>query len=1282
MYKQKKIVTWLLILAFTISFLPSITVKATDNMKIISTTNITVAEAKAWAKERGATNTFISLADLYWKYAASRGNVNPAVAYVQAAKETGYGKFGGVINESYHNPCGLKTTQGGSDTDPNAHMKFNSWDEGVQAHLDHLALYAGASGYPRSDTYDPRHFSSIKGKATTVVSLGGNWAPSSTYGSDILFMYRQMEFAERNKKMYGNIDEPVANSTVYSTTINVRGWALNPSGISKVNVYIDDVLKGNATIGQSREDVANTYLGYAGASTSGFSMKVDISGLSVGTKTLKVEQIGKDGTKNVITTKFNVAKLSSIQNIDTPSNGSTVTSNLLTVSGWSLSRDTIKNINFYIDGKLKDSTTTGISRKDVANVYPQYPNASTSGFSKTLNLSDVSNGSRVLKVEQVTSNGEKYSTELKINVQKLNPITVIDEPVNGSNITKSSLNIKGWALNGSGVKSINIYVDSNLVKTISTGIERADVKSVYPQYNDGKSGYNTTIDLSSLPNGTKTIKVEQVGKDGSTNSITKTINLKLPKLDSIGNIDAPVNNSDITSDKVTVSGWAISDSGVKEVKVYIDGKEKGSTTVNGSRPDVGKVYPQYKNSSKSGFSLDVDISDIASGTKTIEVKGISNDGSIHSIYSKINIVRLSSIQNIDTPINNASITGSTLEVSGWSLSGNDIKSINLYIDGILMGSTIPNISRKDVAKVYPQYPNASTSGFKKTLDISQLSSGTKTLKVEQVTSSGAKYSSEVKINIRSLNPITVIDVPSNDSTITKTSLEISGWALNGKGVKTINIYIDSALVKTTTTGISRIDVNNVYPQYNDSKSGYKETIDLTGVGNGKRTIKVEQVGTDGSKATAVTTINLNVSKLAPISNIDTPVANSNINSTKVNVSGWAISDSGVKEVKVYVEGIEKGSTAVGLSRTDVAKVYPQYKNSDKSGFSVDIDINNIPPGSKTFEIRQLSNDGTISTTSIKANIVKKSPITVIDTPTDYYLEKGDTINVVGWALNASGISNINVYVDGNKKASVKPTISRQDVINVYPGYQTNNVCGYTTSVSLAGLVAGSHKILVEAVGVDGTINTVSKNIYYKENPSKLIVLDPGHNHGGDDGAYSTHNGVRYSERDINMDIAMKTKAALEAKGYRVVLTRTPFDIEYLSVNDSLTKRVELANSLNADLFISIHQNSFDKESANGTEVYYTTKSNDSGFPASPNKAYKLSTSKTLANNIVNNISSIGFTNRGAKDGNLFVVRNTIMPAVLVECGFISNLKDVTNLTNSNIQEKIATAIANGVYGNF
>jgi N-acetylmuramoyl-L-alanine amidase len=160
----------------------------TDN-KIISNTEVTVKQAEQWAKSKGATDNFVGLAQLYWKYASSHGNVNPAIAYVQAAKETGYGKFGGVLNDSYKNPCGLKTVVGGGDTDPNAHQRFNSWDEGVQAHLDHLALYAGADGYPRSNTYDPRHFVTVKGKAVTVNALGGKWAPSLTYGEEVNALY-------------------------------------------------------------------------------------------------------------------------------------------------------------------------------------------------------------------------------------------------------------------------------------------------------------------------------------------------------------------------------------------------------------------------------------------------------------------------------------------------------------------------------------------------------------------------------------------------------------------------------------------------------------------------------------------------------------------------------------------------------------------------------------------------------------------------------------------------------------------------------------------------------------------------------------------------------------------------------------------------------------------------------------------------------------------------------------------------------------------------------------
>jgi N-acetylmuramoyl-L-alanine amidase len=191
----------------------------TDN-KIISKTEVTVKQAEQWAKSKGATDNFVGLAQLYWKYAPSHGNVNPAIAYVQAAKETGYGKFGGVLNESYKNPCGMKTVVGGGDTDPNAHQRFNSWDDGVQAHLDHLALYAGADGYPRSSTYDPRHFVTVKGKAVTVNALGGKWAPSLTYGEEINKLYDDLMTSAgiTSKTNNATVEDTNKNSTTNSST--------------------------------------------------------------------------------------------------------------------------------------------------------------------------------------------------------------------------------------------------------------------------------------------------------------------------------------------------------------------------------------------------------------------------------------------------------------------------------------------------------------------------------------------------------------------------------------------------------------------------------------------------------------------------------------------------------------------------------------------------------------------------------------------------------------------------------------------------------------------------------------------------------------------------------------------------------------------------------------------------------------------------------------------------------------------------------------------------------
>jgi hypothetical protein len=183
---------------------------------IISDPSATVEQAKEWARMNRAPQEFIDLAPAYWEIAQERAGVDPALAYVQFGHETGFlyrdGKSMAGLDASYHNPCGLKITTGGSDTDRNAHKRFANWGEGITAHIDHLALYAGGDGYPRSETPDPRHFPFITGTAKTVEALGGKWAPSKSYGSKLVSMLKELRETKaptQNKDMLNLIQQNV-----------------------------------------------------------------------------------------------------------------------------------------------------------------------------------------------------------------------------------------------------------------------------------------------------------------------------------------------------------------------------------------------------------------------------------------------------------------------------------------------------------------------------------------------------------------------------------------------------------------------------------------------------------------------------------------------------------------------------------------------------------------------------------------------------------------------------------------------------------------------------------------------------------------------------------------------------------------------------------------------------------------------------------------------------------------------------------------------------------------
>lgn len=174
----------------------------------------------------------------------------------------------------------------------------------------------------------------------------------------------------------------------------------------------------------------------------------------------------------------------------------------------------------------------------------------------------------------------------------------------------------------------------------------------------------------------------------------------------------------------------------------------------------------------------------------------------------------------------------------------------------------------------------------------------------------------------------------------------------------------------------------------------------------------------------------------------------------------------------------------------------------------------------------------------------------------------------------------------------------------------------------------------------------------------LIILDPGH--GGYDEGSKVH---AFKEKTLSLTTALCTRKCLTDMGYRVILTRSR-DL-YLSLN----ARVQLANKNKGALFVSIHYNAAHNKEAKGIEVFYYQKG----------AAARVRSSRRLANDILYHlIDETGAPTRGVKVGNHHVTRETEMPAVLIEAGFITNAQERKQLQSRGYIEKIAKGIALGI----
>ncbi len=191
-----------------------------NGTSIIGPAQATVEQAQAWARARQGTARYISVAPLYWKHGTAYG-LRPEVAYAQAAKETGFGRFGGAVTPDMHNWCGVKVRAPRGDARED-HAAFPDDDTGVHAHFQHLAAYVGIQ--PIGEIVDLR-YELVKGlpwagTVKTVEGLGGKWAPNPAYGTSIVKDYLEPLLATEVEGP--NLEEIIAALQMENQTLKDR----------------------------------------------------------------------------------------------------------------------------------------------------------------------------------------------------------------------------------------------------------------------------------------------------------------------------------------------------------------------------------------------------------------------------------------------------------------------------------------------------------------------------------------------------------------------------------------------------------------------------------------------------------------------------------------------------------------------------------------------------------------------------------------------------------------------------------------------------------------------------------------------------------------------------------------------------------------------------------------------------------------------------------------------------------------------------------------------------
>jgi N-acetylmuramoyl-L-alanine amidase len=447
----------------------------------------------------------------------------------------------------------------------------------------------------------------------------------------------------------------------------------------------------------------------------------------------------------------------------------------------------------------------------------------------------------------------------------------LDLPVDGSTVS-GYVRIRGFALDGNSISQIDVYVDgtdeANRVTSlggIKLEIPRPDVMQAFPSYLGtaaGKPGFEASFLASDYADGAHTVYVRVTDVTGccyflAPRAIIIDSTLNQPPF---GALDYPLDQSAPNpSGVLPVVGWALDDSRVDHVDVYVDGLVERQAVMGIPRPDVAAAYPDDPDAIASGFILNIDSTRMANGFHLISAKAVDDQGQqgflgVRTVQVFGNAPGLPPFGDVEQPLANSTWFGNCeletfglpsggggqiitpqylMRVVGWTLDTGvpadrgGVSEVRLEIDGVALENSRIDCRREpalddalidcygyyrpDIEMLYPGFPQAPNSGFYFVVDVGYLlqtgfKEGAHILTVKAY-DKDATWSTLKDVPIvmecasASTNPppLAYVEDPTNYQLISGI-YPVLGWALDVDAVTRVRIKIDGVVQIDSVTG--------------------------------------------------------------------------------------------------------------------------------------------------------------------------------------------------------------------------------------------------------------------------------------------------------------------------------------------------------------------------------------------------------------------------------------------------------------------------------------------------